>query len=190
MNEEKKLTPFEFEQKLLERETQESDPLDVHSAMLKFYLPRFQGQINHLSKKEFQNLMVNLAGSEFNDRKDVNKVIVLSNGLNVKAINRVVFSVIKSPFLEEDFSLLSEKEEKLFRLFDDLLTNKYYSCLKDYLNKPADQRNEDEIFIAHLVDTNAKEFQRRSAAEKDAFNTGDQLLISKYLMIFSKIPVE
>lgn len=186
-----KYSDNEIEQLLIERELENTDPLDVHAAMFKFYIPRFKGQINFLSKKQFQLMMTDLAGSEFNKDEDVRKITALSNGLNLNAINRVARSVIESPFLEEEFKLKNEKEEKLFRLFDDLLTNKYYSCLKDYLDKNGTKKEDEaETFIKHKIDLHSKAFQSRERVEKDAFVTASQLLTSKYLMIFTKTTEE
>ena len=122
----KTLTPREYEQKLLEIENKPAtDPLDVHAAMVKYYIPRLKGQIVAMSKKQLITLATDLSGSSYNEDSDVRKLIVMTKDMGLKAVQRVINGVIVNPFDEIELSLTVDKEKRLFVLFDSLLTNKY-----------------------------------------------------------------
>lgn len=183
-----KLNPREYEQKLLDLENNpnKNEPLDVHAAMFGYYNPRFQGQLNFMSKKQILNLAMDLAGSSYNEKVDVNKIITMSKDLGLSALKRVIAGVIENPLAEKELRLTNEKEQKLFVLFDSLLTNKYYNCISKGLEdqgKDFEKKLELEDFIVHNINTNDKSFQKREKVEKDGFFTGNKLLCSKFLMM-------
>jgi hypothetical protein len=184
----KKLTPEEYEQKLLEVEKAPSDPLDVHAAMVKYYIPRFKIQVGHLSKKQLLTLATDLAGSSYNESSDVNKILHMSKDLGLSALQRVLVGAIVNPFDEIELRLNFEKEKNLFVLFDSLLTNKYLNCIAVGLSQAGENKKQElEEFILHKLDTNNTLFKKRANVEKDAFLTGNKLLCSKFLMLFVKI---
>lgn len=186
----KQLTPEEYEQKLLELEAkpEKTDPLDVHAAMVKYYIPRLRMNINELSKKQLLTLAQDLAGSSYNDQKDVNKIITMTKDLGLGATQRVLSGVIFNPFDEVELKLSFEKEKNLFVLFDSLLTNKYLNLLAKGLAEAADPTKKQELedFILHKIDTNGTLFKKRQKIEKDGFFMANKLLCSKYLMILVK----
>jgi hypothetical protein len=184
----KTLTPEEYEAKLLEIENkpQQTDPLDVHAAMVKYYIPRLKIQINNLSKKQLLTMVTDLAGSSYNSQTDVNKIQVMAKDLGLGALQRVLTGAIVNPFDEKEINLHFDKEKKLFQLFDSLLTNKYFQCLIVGLTESGENKKQElEEFILHKLDTNSKEFKKRIQAEKDSFLTANKLLCSKFLMILS-----
>lgn len=175
-----------YEKRLLEiEEGKTSDPLDVHAGMFKYYNPRFQGQLNYMSKKQIINLATSLAGNSNNLQSDVNKIISLSKDIGLNALRKIVAGVVEHPLAEIELKLSVEKEAKLFVLFDSLLTNKYYTCIKNGLEEQAknpDKKIELEDFIKHNSDFNSREFKKRDKVEKDGFFTGNKLLCSKTIM--------
>lgn len=180
-------SPEELEKQLLERQnTADYNPLDSQAAMFHLYIPRFQGQLNFMSKKEMQTLIFDLAASEYNKPTDVNKLLTLSKAMNIKGLKRTIAAVIESPLQDENIKLLSKQEMKLFTLFDGLLTNKYFNCIKTGLEEKAKNNEfveEIETIIKHNIDTQNSRFKARKDCEKDAFNTGNKLLSAKFLMI-------
>jgi hypothetical protein len=184
----KTLTPEEYEAKLLEIENKpQTDPLDVHAAMVKYYIPRFKIQVNNLSKKQLLTLALDLAGSSYNDQSDVNKIIAMSKDLGLSALQRVLVGAIVNPFDEIEIKLNFDKEKKLFQLFDSLLTNKYFNCIAiGNLEAGENKKQELEDFILHKIDTNSTIFKKRTQAEKDSFFTGNKLLCSKFLIFYVK----
>jgi hypothetical protein len=183
---EKKLTQDEYEKRLLEIEADKtSDPLDVHAGLFKYYNPRFQGQLNYMSKKQILNLATSLAGSKNNAQSDVNKIITMSKDIGLNALRKIVAGTIEHPLAKVDLTLPIEKEAKLFVLFDSLLTNKYYTCIKNGLEEQKlnpERKIELEDFITHSIDLNSREFKKREKVEKDGFFTGNKLLCSKTIM--------
>lgn len=181
---EKQMTPLEFEQKLLNQVNSqtEGDPLDVHAAMFKMFNPRFQGQVNHLSKKELLKLVTDLCGAKCNDQISVNQINGLSKDLGLKALRRVIGGVVEHPLADKDLKLTIEKEVKLFILIDSLLTNKFYTGICQGLTNP-DTKLELHDVIVDNFNTNDKEFQKLKKVQKDAFITGKNLLHSKYWMM-------
>lgn len=183
----KKLTPQEYEQKLLELEQKPTeDPLDGPAAIVKLYIPRFKIQLSNMSKKQIITLALDLAGSSYNVQEDINKIVVMSKDLGLSALQRVVAGVIANPFDEVELKLNFDKEKKLFQLFDSLLTNKYFNCLIVGLGQANEgkKRQELEDFILHKIDVNDNVFKKRSQVEKDSFLTANKLLSSKFLMLF------
>lgn len=184
----KQLTPQEYEQKLLDLEANptKNDPMDVHAAMFKYYNPRFQGQLNFMSKKQILQLASDLVGSSYNQKADINKIITLSKDLGISALKRVVAGVVENPLAEVELSLTNDKEKRLFTLFDSLLTNKYFNCIQTGLQEQAKNpeiKHELEDFIIHTLDLNSSDFKKREKQEKDGFFTGNKLLCSKYIML-------
>jgi len=183
------LTPEEYEAKLLEIENkpEKTDPLDVHAAMVKYYIPRLKIQIGNLSKKQLLTMVTDLAGSSYNDESDVNKILAMSKDLGLGALQRVLTGAIVNPFDEIELKLSFDKEKRLFQLFDSLLTNKYFNCLVVGLSNAGENKKQElEDFILHKIDTNSTLFKKRTAAEKDSFFTSNKLLCSKFLMILVK----
>lgn len=180
-------SPAELEKQMLERQSMaDYNPLDSQAAMFHLYLPRFQGQLNFMSKKEMQVLMFDLAASEYNPELDVNKVLKISQTMGKNALKRTIAAVIESPLQDENIKLLSKGEMRLFTLFDGLLTNKYFTCISKGLEEKAKNNEfvqEIETIIKHKVDTSSARFKARKACEKDAFATGNKLLAAKFLMI-------
>lgn len=183
----KTLTPEEYEQKLLEVEKNPNDPLDVHAAMVRYYIPRLKIQIDNLSKKQLLTMVTDLAGSSYNEQSDVNKITFMSKDLGLGALQRVLTGAIVNPFDEIELKLNFDKERKLFQLFDSLLTNKYFSCIAVGNVKAGENKKQElEDFILHKLDTNSTIFKKRTQAEKDSFFTAHKLLCSKFLMIYVK----
>lgn len=184
----KNLTAFEFEQRLMNRVNNQSegDPLDSCAAMFKFFIPRFKGQLNNMSKKQIIKMTLDLCSSEFNQQSDVNKIIPISKDLGLNALIKVVAAAIESPLFEVDVSFPFKNESNLFQLIDGLLTNKYFSCLKrakeEQIENP-EKKVEIENLIAHNVNIESKEFKKREKVEKDGFFTGNKLLFSKFYMM-------
>lgn len=180
-------SPAELEKQLLDRQNNvDYNPLDSQATMFHLYLPRFQGQLNFMSKKEMQTLMFDLAASEYNPEVDVNKLLRLSKAMGTNALKRTIAAVIENPLQDENVKLLSKEETKLFTLFDGLLTNKYFTCIARGLEEKAKNNEfvqEIETIIIHKVDTQSARFKSRKACEKDAFATGNKLLAAKFLMI-------
>lgn len=186
----KTLTPEEYEQKLLELENkpEQTDPLDVHAAMVKYYIPRLKIQIGNMSKKQFLLMATDLAGSSYNNPSDVNKILHMSKDLGLSSLQRVLTGAIVNPFNEIELKLNFEKEKKLFQLFDSLLTNKYLNCIAVGLSQAGENKKQElEDFILHKINTNDSLFKKRANVEKDGFFTANKLLCSKYLMLFVKI---
>lgn len=182
------LTADEYEQKLLEIEEKPNDPLDVHAAMVKYYIPRFKIQVGHLSKKQLLTLATDLAGSLYNESSDVNKILHMSKDLGLNALQRVLIGAIVNPFDEIELRLNFDKEKNLFVLFDSLLTNKYLNCIAIGLSESGENKKQElEEFVLHKLDTSSTLFKKRANVEKDAFFTANKLLCSKYLMLFVKI---
>lgn len=182
------LTPAEYEQKLLELENKPAnEPLDVHAAMVKYYIPRLKAQIVAMSKKQLIILATDLAGSSYNDDADIRKIIVMTKDMGLGAVQRVINGVIVNPFDEIELRLTVEKEKNLFTLFDSLLTNKYLNCLANGLSQAGDNKKQELAdFILHKIDINSREFKKRIRVETDCFFTSNALLCSKYLMILVK----
>ena len=186
------IKPEEIERAMIEKELQsqkiENDPLDTHAQLFFLYNPRFQGQLNFMSKKQCINLMLNLAGSPFNDPSETKKLAAVSNGMNLKGLQRVIAATIEHPLSKETMKLLSAKEQKLFQVFDSLLTNKYYESIKvglEVKEKDNEAIKDLEDVIKHDIDTTSKAFTSRDEVEKDGFSTANKLLASKFLMMMS-----
>jgi len=183
---EKKITPQQYEKRLLEIESDKtSDPLDVHAGMFKYYNPRFKIQVNNMSKKQLLTLATSLAGSPNNVQSDINKIITMSKDFGTSALKKIIAGVIEHPLAEVDLRLTIEKEAKLFVLLDSLLTNKYYTCIKkglEDLKLNPEKKVELEDFIVHNVNMESREFKKRDQVEKDGFFTGNKLLCSKTVM--------
>lgn len=182
------LTPKELEQGMIEKELasqkRENNPLDTHAQLFFLYNPRFQSQLQFMSNKQLIKLAQSLAGSEHNKLEDVQYIAVLSRNMNKKGLIRTIGAVIEHPLTDTQIKLMSERERKLFHLFDDLLVNKYMTCIQKGMEKKAE--NDESIkqvedVILHVVDP--KEFNTRKQVEKDAFATGNKLLCSKFLMM-------
>lgn len=185
---ETKLSPVEFEQQLLNQVNEQTpgDPLDVHAAMFKYYNPRFQGQLNWMSKKEIVKLAMDVAGCEFNKNEDINKIAAFSKDLGLKALQRVIGGVVEHPLADIDLKLTVELEKKLFILLDSLLTNKYYNFQVRGLElqkENPDKKLELNDIVVHNLDMNSKEFQKLKKVQKDAFITANNLLHSKFWMM-------
>lgn len=185
MTEDKKLSGAEYEKKLLDAEQKAvNDPLDVHAAMVKYYIPRLKGQLNNMSKKQILTLATDLTGSSFNQQSDVNKLLVLTKDMGLSAVRRVFTGAIVNPFDEVELNITLDKEKRLFVLFDSLLTNKYLNCIATGLSEAGPEKKQElEDFILHSVDVNGTIFKKRDRVEKDAFFTANKLLCSKFLMI-------
>lgn len=182
----KTLTPEEYEQKLLEIENkpEKTDPLDVHAAMVKYYIPRLKMVFDELSKKQILTMATDLAGSTHNSQVDVNKIITMSKDLGLKALQRVICGAIINPFDEIDLNLTLDKEKRLFVLFDSLLTNKYLNCIAKGLSEAGENKKQElEDFILHSLDVNSTIFKKREKIEKDGFLMANKMLCSKFLMI-------
>lgn len=188
INEIKPPTPDQVEQAMVQKELKArnaaADPLDTHAQMFYFFNPRFQSTVAFLSKKQLINLMLTLAGSEFNKSEDVSKIVKLASTFSLKSLARVVKSTIDHPL--EEITLHGKQEEKLFQLFDSLLANKYYTCIqKGMEKKESDPESVKQIEDVILHNYDIKAFEKRIYAEKDAFAIGNKLLASKFLMMLT-----
>jgi hypothetical protein len=153
--------------------------------MFKYYNPRFKIQVNNMSKKQLLTLATSLAGAPANLQSDVNKIISFSKDLGSSALKKIIAGVIEHPLAEVNLNLTIEKEAKLFVLFDSLLTNKYYNCIKvglEDLKQNPEKKVELEDFIVHNIKMDSSEFKKRAQVEKDGFFTGNKLLCSKTVM--------
>lgn len=182
-------TPDQVEKVLIDKEIASQkanvDPLDTHATLFYLFNPRFQNTLQFLSKKQLIKLIQTLAGSKHNDPKDLNKIDKIGNIINLKGIARVLKAVVEFPL--EDATLVSitnKSELRFFELFNGLLTNKYFSDIKEagekMTNDPKLQMTVEEM-VMHTH--NLKDFNKRSHAEKDAFAIGNKLLTSKFLMM-------
>lgn len=184
-------TPEEVEKALIQRELEsqqkpDDNPLNAHAQLFYLYNPRFQGQLNFMSSKQLVKLAIDLAGSEYNKQEDVDYIATLTQDMNKKGLLRVIMGVVEHPLNDVQVKLMNKKEQKLFHLFDDLLVNKYMTCIQKGMEKMTEDNNavkQVEDVIIHLVDTTSNEFQKRERVEKDAFATGNKLLASKFLMM-------
>lgn len=178
----------EVQREMIERELAaqkaEGNPLDAHAQLFFLYNPRLVGQTNFMSKKQLILLMQTIVGSEYNTKDKVAEMTRVADGINLKGLRRVITSVVEHPLNEDKINLMSDKEKKLFHLFDELIINKYYNCIKVGLEKKReddDSIKQIEDVVLHTHDT--KKFQKRKQVEKDAFATANKLLASKCLMI-------
>lgn len=161
------------------------DPLDTHATLFYLFNPRFQSTLNFLSKKQLIRLIETLAGSKHNDPKDLTKIGKVGNILNLKGIARVLKAAVEFPLEDKKLeSITSKSELRFFELFNGLLTNKYFSDIKEAserLNNDPELKITVEEMVFHTFDQ--KEFDKREFAEKDAFAIGNKLLTSKFLMM-------
>lgn len=182
-------SPDQVEKVMIDKELasikKEIDPLDTHATLFYLFNPRFQNTIGFLSKKQLINLIETLAGSKHNDPADLSKIHKVGNILNLKGIARVLKAAVEFPLEDKKLSAIKNKSElKFFELFNGLLTNKYFSDIKEASEKltaDPELRITVEDMVFHTF--NQKEFDRRSAPEKDAFAIGNKLLTSKFLMM-------
>ena len=182
-------TPDQVEKVMIEKElaaANEPDPLDTHATLFSLFTPRFENTVNMFSKKQAIRLMTTLSGSVHNPKDDVNKISKLSNTLNLKGILRVLCAGIEFPLENKNMdNLKAGMEEKLFELFNGLLTNKYMNDIKianERLHEKPDLMLQVEDVITHVH--NLTEFNKRDLKEKDAFAIGNKLLASKFLMMY------
>lgn len=183
-------TPDQIEQGMVQKELasqkKEDNPLDAHAQLFYLYTPRFQSQLQFMSSKQLVLLAQTLAGSEHNKLEDVSFIANVSKGINKKGLLRTISAVIEHPLSNDKIKLMDKKEQKLFHLFDDLLTNKYMTCIKDGMEKlstDSESVKQVEDVILHTTDTQSPGFTKRAQVEKDAFATGNKLLASKFLMM-------
>lgn len=137
-----------------------------------------------MSKKQLIRLAETLVGSSYNKQEDVDNLSKLANTLNKNGVLRVVGSVIEHPLNEAPFKFMSNKERKMFDIFDGLLVNKYFSCFAtatEKFEKDKEQIKQLEDVVIHNY--NESEFNRRKMIEKDSFAQAAKLLASKFLMI-------
>lgn len=182
-------TADQIEQGMIEKELQAQqavqDPLDTHATLFYMFNPRFQSTVEFLSKKQLIKLIETLAGSKHNKVEDTNKIAKSGNILNLKGIVRVLKAAVEFPLEQARLESITNKSElKFFELFNGLLTNKYFSDIKDCgerLDADPELRVTVEDMILHTHDL--KEFNKRAIAEKDAFAIGNKLLTSKFLMM-------
>jgi hypothetical protein len=186
----KTLSPKEYEEKLLEIENrpEKNNPLDVHAAMIKYYIPKIKNNLIAMSKKQIITMALNLSGNqEFNNSNDVKKLIVMTKDLGLKAVQRVFCGVIINPFDEVELNLTVDKEKRLFVLFDSLLTNKYLNCLAKGLSEASENKKQElEEFILHEIKASDTLFKKLTKIEKDSFFIANKMLCSKYLIFLVK----
>lgn len=181
-------TPDQIEtgmiQKELASQKQEANPLDTHAQLFFLYNPRFQSQLQFMSNKQLLNLAQSLTGSEHNKIEDVGYISTLGKTINKKGLIRTIGAVIEHPLSDTLVKLMNKKEQTLFHLIDELLINKYMTCIQKGMEKRHAGDESIKLIEDVIIHTlNMKEFNGRSQVEKDAFATGNKLLCSKFLMM-------
>lgn len=179
MTEEIKIpSPAEIERIMIEKSLQEERDLDGLAQFFYLYIHRFQEQIKFMSKKQLIKLMNSLVGSEYNDEVSLKRANFLAKGLNTNSLIRTIGNSVESPLQDEKLQQFSKKEKELFHLLETLLAEKYVKSIEN-LDKENPPKTVQEA-IKHLH--NEKEFNKRSAVEKDSFATANQLLYTKTVM--------
>jgi hypothetical protein len=115
---------------------------------------------------------------------------VLSKDMGLNAVQRVFTGAIVNPFDEVELNIHIDKEQRLFTLFDSLLTNKYFNNIAEAELKMQENpgyKPEIEDIIKHKIDVNSSAFKKRARVEKDAFFTSEKLLFSKFSMIYETL---
>lgn len=181
MSEETLPTPEQVEETLIERELQAQKNLGVYAEFFQLYIVRFNNQVLHMDKKDILRLINTLVGSEYNDSKDVNKLLVFARNLNVKSLVRSLRNAFEEGLEREkaDIKQFSKSEEKFFNLLNGLLSNKYIKSIQN-VDRNTPPKVIEEV-VKHLHDQ--KEFNKRKQVEKDAFATGNMLLYTKAMMV-------
>jgi hypothetical protein len=182
-------TPDQVEKVMIEKELKaqqaQQDPLDTHATLFYLFNPRFQNTLDFLSEKQLIKLVQTLAGSKHNKQEDLNKIAKVGNILNLKGLIRVIKAAVEFPLESKTLNSITRKSElKFFELFNGLLTNKYFSDIKEAgerLTADPELKITVEEMVFHTF--NKKEFDKRSMPEKDAFAIGNKLLTSKFLMM-------
>lgn len=181
MSEEIKLTPEQVEAEMIEREALLQKNLGVYAEFFQLYIVRFNNQALAMDKKGLLRLIDSLVGSEFNDSKDISKVLSYAKNLNVKSILRSLRNAFEEGLEREkaDIKQYSKSEEKFFSLFSSLLSNKYIRSIQS-VDRDVPPKVIEEV-IKHTHDQ--KEFNKRQRVEKDAFATGNMLMYTKSMMV-------
>jgi hypothetical protein len=181
MSEEIKLTPEQVEAEMVERELLLQKNLGVYAEFFQLYIVRFNNQALMIDKKGLLRLIASLTGSEFNDSKDLNKVLVYAKNLNVKSILRSLRNAFEEGLEreKEDIIQCSKSETKFFNLLKDLLANKYIKSIQSVDRDVPPKVIEEVVKHTH----NVTEFNKRKKVEKDAFSTGNMLMYTKSMMV-------
>jgi hypothetical protein len=181
MSEEIKFTPEQVEAEMLEREALLQKNLGVYAEFFQLYIVRFNNQALAMDKKGLLRLIDSLVGSEFNDSKDISKLLGYAKNLNVKSLLRSVRNAFEEGLEREkvDIKQYSKSEEKFFTLFSSLLSNKYIRSIQS-VDRDVPPKVIEEV-VKHTHDL--KEFNKREKVEKDAFSTGNMLMYTKSMMV-------
>jgi len=181
MSEEILPSPEQVEKELIDRELAAQKSLGVYAEFFHLYIHRFNNQIKFMSKKDLIRLLGSLVRSEYNDSKDVSKVLGLANKLNLNSILRSLTNVFEEGLerTKEEIKQFSKDEEAFFNLFNALYSNKYIKAIQNVDPNVPPKTIDDVLKPPHEM----KEFNKRKKVEKDAYATANMLLYTKAMMV-------
>jgi hypothetical protein len=181
MSEEILPTPEQVEKELIDRELAAQKSLGIYAEFFHLYIHRFNNQIKFMSKKDLIRLLGSLVRSEYNDSKDVSKVLGLANKLNLNSILRSLTNVFEEGLerTKEEIKQFSKDEEAFFNLFNALYSNKYIKAIQNVDHNVPPKTIDDVLKPPHEM----KEFNKRKKVEKDAYATANMLLYTKAMMV-------
>lgn len=174
-------TPEEVEKAMIEKELQEQKDLGIYAQYFQLYIHRFNNQMKFMSKKEIIRLVGSLVGSEYNDSKEVSKVLAFASKLNVNSLLRSIRNALEEGLErnKEDIKQCSKDESKFYNLLNGLLSNKYIKSIHGVNQKNPPKTIEDVVKPTH----DSKEFNSRKQVEKDSYSTANMLLYTKAMMV-------